>query len=110
MAEVVDQEGVQVVEVAHGDLDQEVLVAAQDEDGGDLGQVDQSGLERLDDVAPQRADPGRDERRDTAVEGCRIDLGVIAADDVAATDFVGLVLGGPRGPVTKLTKQLALLS
>jgi hypothetical protein len=83
-AQPVEQEGVQVVKVLNGDVEEEVVAAPDHENRHHLGQLAYGVLERLDDRSPQRSDLDRDERLYAPVQRFQVDLGVVAADHAAA--------------------------
>jgi hypothetical protein len=84
LAQPIEQEGVQMVKVLNGDVEEEVVAAPYHEHRHHLGQLSDGVLERLDDGSPQRPDLDRDERLYAPVQRFQVDLGVVAADHAAA--------------------------
>lgn len=64
LGEVIDDEGVQVLVAGDGDVQEEVLVACDDEHAQSIGQLRGPVAERLQHLALGRADADRDERPD----------------------------------------------
>jgi hypothetical protein len=95
--ELVHEEAVEVVDAGRGDVHDHVVPAGDDIDGADLGQTGRIGLERLDDRSAEGADLEVDERLDVAVEGGRIDGGVVAGDDSAGAQGANAFQAGRRG-------------
>src|SRR5215813_8408778 len=84
LAEPIEEEGVQVVKVLNGDVEEEVVAARYHEDRHHLGQFSDGIFERFDDGSPERPDLDRDERLHAPVQRLQVDVGVVAADNAAA--------------------------
>lgn len=97
LGELVHEEAVEVVHAGHGDVHDHVVAAGDDVDRADLGQAGGIGLERLDDRPAEGADLEVDERLDMAVQGGRVDRGVIAGDDPAGAQRADAFEAGRRG-------------
>jgi hypothetical protein len=84
LAQPIEEEGVQVVKVLNGDVEEEVVAARYHEDRHHLGQLSDGILECFDDGSPERPDLDRDERLHAPVQRLQVDVGVVAADHTAA--------------------------
>jgi hypothetical protein len=83
LGELVDDEGVELLVVGHGDVEQEVLAAGDDEHAHGVREPGRPVPEGLD-VAPRwRPDPDGDQGLDRAADGGKVDVEQSAADDAA---------------------------
>jgi hypothetical protein len=94
LGELVDNEGVKVLVASDGDVQEEVLVAGDDEDAQGLGQLRGPVAERLKHLAFGRPDADRDESLDGPADAGEVDVKQGAADDAALAQAAGAVQGG----------------
>ncbi len=86
--EVVHQEGVEAVDIADGDVDEEVVAARHDVDREHFGECHREGLETLDNGPIQGTDLRGDQGLHASVELPQVDFGVEPGDHDSWRDGV----------------------
>jgi hypothetical protein len=81
-AELVDQEGMEVLDVRYCDVQEEVVSAGQDEDGHDLGHGQRIAVEGGDEISTQWSDLGEHHGLYRTAEAGQVHGGVESCDDL----------------------------
>ena len=91
LGELVDDEGVELLVVGDRDVEQEVLVAGDDEHTGGVREPGRPVAEGLDVAPRRRPDPDGDQGLDRAADGGEVEIEQGAADDAALPQGPGPV-------------------
>jgi hypothetical protein len=104
LRQAIDDEGIERVDVRHGDMDEEVISARNHEDSDRLREGDGPVPEGLDVVSGGRPDPDRDEGLDNASDGAEVNVRVVPADDAPVAQGAYPFEGRRRRDTDRLRK------